>query len=94
MTNERKKVYSGTYTHIVVLPRHGTGENNVPYTWYNVKIHDTTHIPKRIDNVKFTQGCVTVFDFSGMLFVGGDHKAELVIYEYPNDVIQAEIMVI
>jgi len=94
MTNERKKIFSGTYTHIVVLPRNGTTDNNFPYTWYLIKINGETEIPKQISNITFTQGSVTAFDFTGSLFVGGDHKAELTIYEYPNGVVQGEITVI
>jgi hypothetical protein len=93
MRNERKRIFSGTYTHIVVLQRDGVSKNGFPSKWHLIKINGE-EIPKRITNITFTQGCVTVFDFCGTLFVGGDHKAELTIYEYPNGVVQAEIKVI
>lgn len=93
MTIERKKILSGIYTHVVIIPREAISKNGFPFTRYQIRINDFI-IPYLINNIKFTHDCVTVFDFSGTLFVGSDHKAEVVFFEYPNGVIQVEITVI
>jgi hypothetical protein len=92
---ERRRIYHGTYTNIVIRPheRNGTINSPFPHKYYTVIIHNSMELPMEIDNVKFMSGAITVFDFAGTIWVGGDNKSELTIYEYPNKVIQGEIRV-
>jgi hypothetical protein len=88
----RQKVFSGKYTHIVIFPR-TSNVNGKHRRWYVIRINDV-ELPREIDNARFMNNGITMFEFTGTLFIGGKDKFELTIFETSNGVTQAEVTVI
>jgi hypothetical protein len=88
---EMKVVWEGNYTNLRVVRL-----ETPMFPKYNIWLHGDkeTELPGSLDNVTFTQNTVTVFDFTGNIFAGGDSKLNLKIYEQDNGVVRGEIRLV
>jgi hypothetical protein len=90
---QRKKLYDIELGQITILRKECYLRDREPMisaVKYEASFNGIT-FPRDIDNVKYSVDAITVFEFSGTLYVGGESKIKFIVYEYPNGVIQGEI---
>lgn len=91
---EMRNVWEGDYTNLRIVVREKI-ERGFPRKYYKVWLYGNmeSELPGEMDNVTLLHDGITVFDFTGNIFAGGNKKLNLKIYRQDNGVVRAEIQV-